>query len=74
MPSQEAFDNLAKFDQLMELGPNEPIPNENDTTFIRRRVIEKWFSEPVNTAAEHDEDLLDQDQPQDLQTVLNIEH
>ena len=50
----------------MALGPDEPIPNDDDTTFIRNRVIEKWFSEPDNAAAEPD-----QDQPQDLQTVLN---
>ena len=74
MPSQEAFDNLEKFDRLMALGPDEPIPNDDDTTFFRNRVIEKWFSEPDNAAAESDEDLIDQDQPQDLQTVLNIEH
>ena len=73
MPSQEAFDNLEKFDRLMALGPDEPIPNDDDTTFIRNRVIEKWFSEQDNAAA--DQDLLEvQDQPQDLQTVLNIEH
>ena len=48
MPSQQAFDNLAKFDRLMALGPEEPVPNEDDTTFIRRRVIAKWFSEPNN--------------------------
>ena len=47
MPSQEALDNLAMFDQLMALGPDEPIPAENDNTFIRRRVIEKWFT-PIN--------------------------
>ena len=58
----------------MALGPDEPIPNDDDTTFIRNRVIEKWFSEPDNAAAESDEDLIDQDQPQDLQTVLDIEH
>ena len=70
MPSQEAFDNLEKFDRLMALGPDEPIPNDDDTTFIRNRVIEKWFSEQDNAAA--DQDLLEvQDQPQDLQTVLN---
>ena len=69
MPSQEAFDNLEKFDRLMALGPDEPMPNDNDTTFIRNRVIEKWFSVPDNVGAQPD-----QDQPQDLQTVLNIEH
>ena len=46
MPSQEAFENLAKFDQLMALGPNEPIPNDSNTTFIRNRVIDKWFTNP----------------------------
>ena len=49
MPSQEAFDNLAKFDRLMALGPDEDIPHGDDNTFIRRRVIEKWFTV-------HDED------------------
>ena len=50
MPSQEAFENLAKFDRLMALGPDEPIPNEDDTTFIRDRVIEKWFTVPIPNA------------------------
>ena len=50
MPSQEAFDNLAKFDRLMALGPDEEIPDEENNTFIRSRVIEKWF-----TAANEDE-------------------
>ena len=47
MPSQEAFDNLAKFDRLMALGPDEQVPNDDDNTFIRRRIIEKWFTVPV---------------------------
>ena len=47
MPSQEAFENLAKFDQLMALGPDEPVPNDADNTFIRNRVIDKWFTPPV---------------------------
>ena len=44
MPSQEALDNLAKFDQLMSLGPEEQILAEDDNTFMRSRVIEKWFT------------------------------
>ena len=72
MPSQEALDNLEKFDRLMALGPDEPIPNDDHTTFIRNRVIEKWFSIPDNAGAETDQDELE-DQPQDLQTLLDIE-
>ena len=46
LPSQQAFDKLAEFDRRMALGPNEPIPADDDTTFMRTRVIEKWFTEP----------------------------
>ena len=46
MPSQNAFEKLAEFDQLMALGPDEQIPANIDHTFIRNRVIEKWFSRP----------------------------
>ena len=47
IPSQEAIDNLAKFDQLMALGQDEPIPEVDNNTFIRSRVIDKWFTTPV---------------------------
>ena len=46
MPSQKAFEKLAEFDSLMALGPDEQIPDNLDHTFMRNRVIQKWFSRP----------------------------
>ena len=43
---QQAFDKLAEFDRKMALGPNEAMPADDDHTFMRTRVIEKWFTEP----------------------------
>ena len=41
----------------MALGPDEQIPNDADNTFVRRRVIEKWFTQP-----EDEDELEDQDE------------
>ena len=55
MPSQQAFDKLAEFDRKMALAPDEPIPADDDTTFMRNRVIQKWFTEPEPEEEEDDD-------------------
>ena len=55
MPSQRAFDRLAEFDRRMAFGPDEPLPADDDTTFMRTRVIQKWFTEPEEEDDNEDE-------------------
>ena len=56
MPSQEAFDKLADFDRRMAFAPGEPLPNDDDNTFMRTRVIQKWFTEPQPEVEVDDDD------------------